>query len=150
MVADIQPQFVPSDANSLNLEKRLGTRRTTSSYAWKTLISLGVATCGGSDSPIEKLSALTGIYCAITRQSPEGIPAGGWRPEENLTADEAVRLYTYGGAYAAHWENKMGAISAGMLADFVILDRDILTCQPDDILRANVVATAVNGEIVRS
>ena len=148
MTADIQPQFVPSDALSLNLNKRLGKARASVSYAWKSLLELGVVCGGGSDSPVEPLDALAGIHSAVTRQNADGEPVGGWRPEERVTVAEAVHMYTIGGAYAAHMEDRLGTLGAGMLADFTVLGRDILSCPDEEIPHTRIMMTVVNGNVV--
>jgi predicted amidohydrolase YtcJ len=85
---------------------------------------------------------------AITRQDPSGQPAGGWHPEQRLTIDEAIRAYTINPAWSAHEENVKGSITAGKLADLVVLSRDIRNIPPQDLLKTEVRYTIVGGRIV--
>lgn len=141
--AAIQPPFVPSDR--LMALKRIGEKRALTGYAWKTLIDLGVFLSGGSDAPVESFSPLWGIASAVTRQDEAGEPAGGWNPSQRLTVEEAVDLYTRGGAYASFEEHRKGTIEAGKLADVVALDRDIFTIQPEELKDVRVDLTMVGG-----
>jgi predicted amidohydrolase YtcJ len=89
------------------------------------------------------------LYCAVTRQDPfTHEPAGGWLPSERISTAEALRIYTAGSAAAAGREDELGRIAPGMLADFVVLDRDITTCDPQELQGARVMATYVGGEQV--
>ena len=101
----------------------------------------------GSDAPVETLSPLAGIHAALTRQDAQGRPDGGWYPEERITIHEAIQAYTLGAAYASHEETQRGSIELGKFADLVVLDRDIVSTPPSEILRTRVLMTLVNGEI---
>ena len=90
-----------------------------------------------------------GIYAAVTRRRPDGSPGkNGWYPELRLTVEEALRGFTIGPAYAAGMENRLGKLAPGYLADLVVLDRDLMTIPPDEILAmaTHVVATMVGGQ----
>lgn len=145
MCADIQPAFVPTDRPVV--VPRVGVLRAKSSYAWRTLLEQGIPLGGGSDSPVESFDPLWGIYCAVTRCDQNGMPRGGWHPEQRLHIEEAVRLYTQGSAYLSFDEQNKGTIEAGKFADFAILNRDILAARPEDILSTKVIMTVIDGKI---
>jgi predicted amidohydrolase YtcJ len=85
---------------------------------------------------------------ASTRQDRQGLPEGGWRPEECLTREQALRAFTLGAAYAAFEENEKGTLEPGKLADFVAFDKDVLRCAPRELLDAKVLLTVIGGEVV--
>ena len=143
---DIQPPFVATDYAIV--ASRVGQEKAQTSYAWATMRRMGITTSGGSDSPVEPLNPLYGIYCAVTRQNAAGEPPGGWLPEERLTLEDALRLYTYDGAYAAGIEDVVGRIKPGQYADFILLDRDIFKIPHEEIKEIHVLTTWVGGEIV--
>ncbi|HZW30055.1 MAG TPA: amidohydrolase family protein, partial [Isosphaeraceae bacterium] len=87
-----------------------------------------------------------GIYAAITRQDPEGRPAGGWHPEQRLTLEEALRGYTAGSAYAAFAEERLGILKPGFRADLTILDRDLFRVPPNEVLQTKVLMTIIEGK----
>lgn len=142
--AAIQPPFVPSDR--LMALKRIGEKRSRTGYAWKTLLDLGIFLSGGSDCPVEPFDPLWGIYGAVTRKDREGLPEGGWNSMQKLTVEEAVDLYTKGGAYASFEEHKKGALQGGKYADLVVLDRDVFTIPEDEIKDVRPVLTMMGGK----
>ncbi len=145
VVADVQPKFISSDMRwALD---RVGTARMRSSYSWRTMLRAGVPLAGGSDCPVEPPDPLYGIYCAVTRKDMEGNPPMGFFPNEKLTLDEAVNLFTAGGAYGSYEENKKGSLTPGKLCDLVVLSEDIAFVSPEDIKDLEVVLTVVGGEI---
>jgi predicted amidohydrolase YtcJ len=146
IVADIQPIFVPTDLHFT--EERVGTTGAEYAYAWKTMSQMGIHTAGGSDCPVENCNPLWGMHAAITRQDREGNPQGGWHPRERLTPMEALALFTTGSAYAAHEEAVKGSLTAGKLADFVVLPADPTQIAPDELLHMRVTATYVGGRQV--
>jgi predicted amidohydrolase YtcJ len=91
---------------------------------------------------------LEGIYAAVTRRTLDDRHPGGWVPEQRITVEEALRAYTTGGAYASFEEGSKGMLAPGYLADFVIIDRDILTIDPASIREARVMFTVVGGKVV--
>ncbi len=144
--AAVQPPFVPSDREMA--VKRLGEERALSGYAWKTMMDLGIFMSGGSDSPVESFNPLWGVYAAVTRSDADGRPEGGWNPSQRLSVQEAVDLYTRGGAYASFEEHRKGILAEGMLADAVVLDRDIFAVPHAEIKDARVVLTMSGGRVV--
>jgi len=103
----------------------------------------------GSDCPVEAIDPLIGIHAAVTRRRADGSPGvEGWYPEERLTVGEAVQGFTWGAAYAANMEDRLGSLEPGKLADVTIVDQDLWAIEPMDILQARVVGTIVGGRFV--
>ncbi|QOR36454.1 amidohydrolase [Clostridium sp. 'deep sea'] len=146
VVCDIQPIFVPTDMHFV--EQRLGKARASQTYPWKTMREMGIVTAGGSDSPVEPCNPILGIAAAVTRQDINNMPENGWRPEEKLTPLEAIELFTKGSAYAEKAEKHKGEIKKGLLADFITLNKDIVTINSQDIKNTKVTATYVGGKQV--
>ncbi|TPX61655.1 hypothetical protein PhCBS80983_g00969 [Powellomyces hirtus] len=132
------------------VEKRLGHQRIRGAYAWRSLKNAGVQHLAlGSDFPIEGVNPLLGIHAAVTRLDESGASPhgpGGWYPSERLTPEEALRGFTLDAAWAAFQEHELGSITAGKKADFAVFDRNFLA-EPQDILKANCVATVVDGVV---
>ncbi len=148
VVADIQPKFVTTDM--LWAENRVGRDKAKTSYAWKTFLDRGIPAAGGSDCPVEPIEPMLGIYAAVTRCDMQGQPEDGWMPEQRLSVNEAVRLFTQGGAFAAYEEHSKGTLEAGKLADFVVLDSNIYEIDPMDIIGVRPVMTVIGGKVVYS
>ena len=108
----------------------------------------GVPVAFGTDWPVEPISPYLGLYAAVTRQSTEGDPAGGWWPQERLPVADAIRCYTAEPAYASFEEAHKGQIKTGMLADLVVHTRDLLTVPPAEILNTQPAITVFNGRVV--
>jgi predicted amidohydrolase YtcJ len=145
VILDLQPRFVASDFPWVM--ERLGEERIKHSFAWKTLLENGLHCAGGSDAPIEPVDPLLGIHAAVTR-TRIGENHEGYLPEQKLTPFEAVQLFTSGSAYAIEKENERGKIAKGYVADFTILDQNLFTVSPDNILTTNVVMTVVDNTIM--
>lgn len=128
--------------------KRLGADRIRGAYAWRKLMETGVRIANGSDFPVENANPLWGIYAAITRQDHQGHPKDAWQPDQRMTRQDALRSFTIDAAYAAFEEGSKGSIEAGKYADFVVLDRDIMTVPPAEILTTKVVMTVLDGKSV--
>jgi predicted amidohydrolase YtcJ len=144
VIASIQAVHCTSDMPWA--PRRLGDERVAEgAYVWRRLLESGAILANGSDAPVERPHPLEGIYAAITRQSLSGTPAGGWMPQERLTAEEAVRALTVNAAYAAHAERDLGSIEVGKLADLVVVSRDILRIAPADIPGTQILRTVIGG-----
>jgi predicted amidohydrolase YtcJ len=146
VIASIQPTHATSDMNMA--EDRLGPKRIQGAYAWRKLIDAGVRLAGGSDFPVELPNPFFGLYAAVTRQDRDGRPPGGWYPQEKLTREEALRLFTTDAAYAAHMEHATGSLEPGMWADFIVVDRDYYKIPESEIDDIKVIATYVGGKKV--
>jgi predicted amidohydrolase YtcJ len=129
-------------------EARVGADRIKGAYAWRSLLNTGVIIPNGSDFPVEEVNPLISFHSAVSRQDASNWPPGGWYPEQVMTRDEALKAMTIWPAYAAFQEKTMGSISTGKYADFVMLDRDIMTVPVSDILSTQVVSTWIGGKAV--
>ncbi len=145
LVVNIQPAFVASDWAMVR--PRLGKKREKESYSWKQLLDLGISISGGSDCPVESPNPLAGIYAAVTRKDLTGAPPGGWLPEQKVSREAAVAMYTKGSSYAAFEEGSKGTLSEGKLADIAVLDHDPFTIAADKIKDIRVMMTIVNGKV---
>ena len=146
VVASMQPSHAISDKRWA--QDRLGEYRVLGAYAWHTMSAFGVHMPFGTDWPVEPMNPYLGLYAAVTRQSTEGEPAGGWWPQERLQMADAIRCYTAEPAYASSEEREKGQIATGMLADMVVHSRDLLTIRPEEILQTETVMTILGGRIV--
>ena len=124
MIVSVQPKCVISEFSVWSAINRLGSKRARLLYPLKTLTKEGILVIGGSDCPMEPLSPLLGIQAAVTRQ---------FFPEERITVDEALRMYTVNAAYASSEESIRGSIEEGKLADLTILSGDPKTISPNKI-----------------
>jgi len=148
VIASMQPTHATSDMPWA--EARVGKTRAKGAYAWRTFLKAGTRLSLGSDFPVEGTPPLWGIHAAVNRTDKKGMPKGGWRAEEKLTAHEALEGFTRGPAYAAFEENSRGTIEAGMLADLVVLSGDPVTVPPAELLTLRVKRTVVGGKTVFS
>ncbi|MDE1461040.1 amidohydrolase [Spartinivicinus poritis] len=146
IIPSMQPIHATSDKNMA--EDRLGPQRIKGAYAWRKLINHNARIAGGSDFPVEPANPFYGVHAAVTRQDHNNHPQKGWYPEEKLTVAEALKLFTYNAAYAAHQENKLGNLRPGHWADFVLLDQDPFTVDKQSLWRIQVTATWVAGKPV--
>ncbi|KAI0277876.1 amidohydrolase 3 [Russula aff. rugulosa BPL654] len=150
VIASVQPTHATSDMSYA--EKRLGQDRIKGAYAFQTLLqaSPGKRLPLGSDFPVEDINPLQGFYAAVARCSPDGTSPhgpGGWYPEEALTRTQALRGMTCDAAYAAFAEDTRGRLVPGFVADFVVLDRDIMRVPLEEVLSTKVLATVVDGQV---
>jgi predicted amidohydrolase YtcJ len=128
---------------------RLGAARVEEgAYVWQKLLKSGAIIANGSDFPVEEADPMLGIYAAVTRQQPDGKPPGGWQPDQRMTREETLESFTTHAAFAAHMEKDLGRLEPGMLADLVMLSRDIMTVPPKEILSTQVVRTVIGGRVV--
>jgi predicted amidohydrolase YtcJ len=146
VLASMQPSHAISDKRWA--QERLGEYRVLGAYSWHTFAAHGVAVPFGTDWPVEPISPYLGLYAAVTRQSTEGDPAGGWWPEQRLSIEDAIRNYTAEPAYATFEETKKGQVAPGMLADLVVHSKDLLTIAPSEILNTQPDLTIFDGRVV--
>jgi predicted amidohydrolase YtcJ len=147
VIASMQPTHCTSDMPWV--PARIGPARAEEgAYVWQKLLKTGAHLASGSDFPVEQANPLLGFYAAITRQDTAGAPRDGWAAGERLSRDEALRSFTAEAAYAAHAERDLGRIAVGMLADFVVISRDIMTVPPADVASAQVRRTFIAGRQV--
>ena len=129
-------------------EARLGPDRIAGAYAWRRFLALGIPLPNGSDFPVEEPGPMAGFYASITRQDAAGNPPGGWTPDQKMTREEALESWTIFPAFAAFEEKLRGTLEPGKYADFIVLDRDIITIPPAEILRTKVKMHFVAGRLV--
>ena len=146
VVASMQPYHAIDDGRWA--ERVIGPERSATTYAFRSLIDSGAHVSFGSDWFVAPASVIEGIYAAVTRRTLDGTHPDGWVPEQKVTVEEALRAYTVAGAYASFDEDNRGSLKAGMLADFVVLDRDLTTIDVDDIRGTKVLRTVVGGRSV--
>ena len=127
---------------------RIGPVRLLGAYAWRSLLNSGVIIPNGSDFPVEHVNPLISFHASVARQDANDYPAGGWFPEQRMTRDEALKSMTIWPAYASFMEKEVGSLEPGKLADFVILDQDIMRVPNEMILRTRVLATYLGGKPV--
>ena len=130
---------------------RLGKKRIVdSAYPWQKLYQSGAIIINGTDAPVEPINPLPSFYASVSRKTLNKTPLGGYEPGEKMSRDLALRTYTINGAYAAFEEEIKGSIEVGKLADFTIMDKDIMIIDEDEILETNIEMTIIGGNIVYS
>jgi hypothetical protein len=144
VIASMQPSHLLSDMNWA--QARLGQKRAEHSYAWREFLRNAVPLAFGTDFPVEPISPFRGLYAAVTRRSEDGKKE--YFPAQRLDMDEAIAAYTRGSAFAEFSEKDKGQIAPGMLADFIVLDRDITSVSPAKLLETKVLRTVVGGKTV--
>ena len=145
VIASIQPNFVGE--YSRWGEARVGSERLPWMLRFRDLIDAGARIATGTDFPDESIDPITTLYCAVTRSGFDGAPAGGWRPDQRVSVDTALRGATAGAAYAAFQENELGALTVGRFADFTVLSGDPYLTSPNDLRSVRVLMTVVGGQI---
>jgi predicted amidohydrolase YtcJ len=148
IIASVQPYHAIDDGRWA--EKRIGSERCKTTYAFRSLLDAGAKLAFGSDWDVAPLSPVLGIYAAVTRRTTDGKNPGGWFPEQRISVEEALRAYTATAAYAAFEEKEKGTLSPGKLADFVILSADPFTVRLEEIEKVSVDTTVVGGRVVYS
>ena len=146
VIASMQPYHAIDDGRWA--EKRIGKERAKTTYAFRTLLDSGATLAFGTDWTVAPLNPLLTVYAAVTRRTIDGKNANGWVPEQKISVEETVRAYTMGSAYAEFQENVKGSITAGKLADVVLLSRDIFKIDPNEIENATVLLTMIDGRVV--
>jgi predicted amidohydrolase YtcJ len=169
VIASMQPVHCTSDMRWA--ERRLGAERVRHAYAWRSLLDAGAWIAGGSDFPIERPDPIAGIHAACTRRDAAGLPssqadidrdfhlaagavpsaerhADGWYGAQRMTRREAVLAFTRWAARAAGMEDRVGSLEPGRWADFVVLDRDLLTVPDAELPGTRVRATWSAGREV--
>ncbi len=144
VIASVQPNHLLTDMNWA--EERVGHERAKHSYPWADCVKNKVMLAFGTDYPVEPLTPFRGMYAAITRKNEAGTKS--YFPEQKLTIEQAIAAYTTGSAYAEFEEQTKGLLQPGMLADFVVLDRDLTKVAPEAILNTEVLRTVVGGKTV--
>jgi len=146
VIPSMQPSHAIGDLHFA--PKRLGIERLAGAYAWQSFIKSGSIVPGGSDAPVERGEPMIEFYAAVARKDMKGFSGEGWHPEEAVTREQALKMFTIWPAFAAFEEKLRGSIETGKLADFTILDADIMKIPEMEILKTRCVMTVIGGEIV--
>lgn len=142
-IASMQPVHQTSDWRMA--QARLGPQRLAGAYAWQSLRQAGVRLAFGSDAPVEAADPWAGLAVAVSRQGADGLPDGGWQPQERLTPVQALAAYTADAAYAGFAETRFGRLAPGLRADFVLVDTDPLNATPAQLRATKVLETWIGG-----
>lgn len=146
VIASMQPYHAIDDGRWA--EGVIGGERIKTTYAFNSLIDSGARVAFGSDWYVAPASPLLGIYAAVTRRTLDDENPRGWVAEQKISVEQALRAYTYESAYASFEETRKGTLKPGMLADMVLIDRDLTVIEPEDIRNAVVLKTIVGGRVV--
>jgi predicted amidohydrolase YtcJ len=146
VIPSMQPSHAISDL--FFAPSRLGMERLAGAYAWQTFLKSGCIIAGGSDAPVERGEPMIEFYAAVTRKSIKGESGNGWHPEQAVSREQALKMFTIWPAYAAFEEKDKGSIEVGKLGDFTVLSQDIMKIPEQDILKTHCEMTIVDGEIV--
>jgi len=141
VIASMQPYHAIDDGRWA--EKVIGHERAKTTYAFHSLLDAKVRLAFGSDWFVAPATPIEGIYAAVTRRTLDDKNPGGWIPEQKIGVEDALRAYTANAAYAEFKEKEKGSLVKGMLADFVILDRDLTRVAPETIRDTKIVMTVV-------
>jgi predicted amidohydrolase YtcJ len=148
VIASVQPYHAIDDGRWA--EKVIGPERAKTTYAFRSLIDAGARVTFGSDWSVAPATPIEGIYAAVTRRTLDGANPDGWVPEQKVTVEQSLHAYTTAAAYASFEEDRKGMLKPGMLADFVLLDRDLTEIPPETIRETRILRTVVGGKIVYS
>ena len=147
VIASMQPTHCITDKRFA--EKRLGLERCkVGAYVWRKLLDTGARLAFGTDYAVEPLDPMEGLFAAVTRKDRKGEPGPGWFPDQILTMEQAIELYTLGSAYAEFMEERKGMIRVGYLADILILEKDLMTMPKEEIMKNRVDFTIAGGKVV--
>jgi predicted amidohydrolase YtcJ len=142
----MQPSHAISDL--FFAPSRLGKERLAGAYAWQSLIKSRAIIPGGSDAPVERGEPMIEFYAAVARKSLKGESKEGWHPEQAVTREQALKMFTIWPAFAAFEEKERGTIEKGKFADLTVLSADIMKIPEADILKTRCVMTVIAGETV--
>jgi predicted amidohydrolase YtcJ len=146
VIPSMQPSHAISDL--FFAPARLAMDRLAGAYAWQSFLKSGSIIAGGSDAPVERGEPMIEFYAAVARKSIKGESGEGWHPEQAVSREEALKMFTLWPAYAAFEEKDKGSIEVGKLADFTLLSRDIMKIPEAEILETETEMTVIGGEIV--
>jgi predicted amidohydrolase YtcJ len=146
VIPSMQPSHAISDL--FFAPARLGMDRLADAYAWQSFLKSGSIICGGSDAPVERGEPMIEFYAAVSRKSIKGESGDGWHPEQAVSREQALKMFTIWPAYAAFEEKEKGSVEVGKLADFTVLSQNIMKIPEPEILKTRVEMTIIGGEIV--
>ena len=149
VIPSMQPLHAYPDKDTLTVWlKNAGSQREPRAFPWNSIAAGGGRLSFGSDWPVVTISPWPGVQTAVTRQTSEGTPEGGFVPAQRITLDQTIEAYTMGVAYAGKREKTEGSIESGKLADMIIVDQDLFQVDPHKIDQTKVMLTMVGGKIV--
>jgi predicted amidohydrolase YtcJ len=149
VIASMQPLHAYPDEDTLRVwAGNVGPDRASRAWVWNSIAKSGGRLAFGSDWNVVTLNPWEGLQMAVTRQTTEGKPDGGWMPEQRVTLAQAVEGYTLGAAYAGRREKTEGSIEPGKLADLIIVSQNIFEIDPHTIAQTKVEKTIVGGRVV--
>lgn len=146
IIPSMQPSHAIGDLHFA--PSRVGVKRLEGAYAWQRFIKQGSIIAGGSDAPVERGEPMIEFYAAVARKDQKGFSGEGWHPEQAVTREQALKMFTIWPAFAAFEEKSRGSIEVGKFADLTALSADIMKIPEMEILKARCVMTVINGEIV--
>jgi predicted amidohydrolase YtcJ len=146
VIPSMQPSHAISDL--FFAPARLGMDRLAGAYAWQSFLKQGSIICGGSDAPVERGEPMIEFYAAVARKSTKGESGPGWHPEQAVSREQALKMFTIWPAFASFQENDKGSIEPDKLADFTVLSADIMKIPPPEILKTQNAMTIIGGEVV--
>jgi predicted amidohydrolase YtcJ len=146
VIASMQPSHAIGDLHWAG--QRLGEARLKGAYAWQSLLKSGAVVVGGSDAPVERGSPMIEFYAAVARKDLKGFSAPDWRPEETLSRQQALKLFTASAAYARFAETDLGTLTVGRRADLSAFSVDFMKAPVAEIAKAHAVLTVVDGQVV--
>lgn len=141
-------QYIHATSDLLMAEDRIGHERMAGAYAWRTVLDQGSIIIAGTDAPVEYVNPWHNFYAGVTRMTRDGSPEGGWYAEQKVTREEVLKSYTIWAAYGQFEEDIKGSLEPGKLADFVTIDRDVMTCPEDEMMNIHALETVIGGEVV--
>lgn len=145
IIPSMQPSHAIGDLHFA--PSRLGMKRLEGAYAWQSFIKSGSIIAGGSDAPVERGEPMIEFYAAVSRKDQKGYSGEGWHPEQAVTRDQALKMFTIWAAFAAFEEKIKGSIEVGKLADLTVLSADIMKITAPEILKTRCLMTVIAGEI---
>ncbi len=146
VIPSMQPSHAIGDLHFA--PSRLGMKRLEGAYAWQSFIKSGSIIPGGSDAPVERGEPMIEFYAAVARKDQKGFSGEGWHPEQAVSREQALKMFTIWAAYAAFEEKSKGSIEVGKLADLTVFSADIMNIAEPEILKTRCVMTVIGGEVV--
>jgi predicted amidohydrolase YtcJ len=146
IIPSMQPSHAIGDLHFA--PSRLGMKRLEGAYAWQSFLKSGCKIAGGSDAPVERGEPMIEFYAAVARKDQRGFSGEGWHPEQAVTREQALKMFTIWAAYAAFEEQLKGSIEVGKLADLTVLSADIMKIAAPEILKTRCATTVIGGEVV--
>ncbi|MGA8149457.1 MAG: amidohydrolase [Terriglobales bacterium] len=149
VIASFQPLHAYPDEDTLGVWARnVGQERARRAWVWHSIESTGGHLAFGSDWPVVTLNPWPGVQNALTRQTTEGEPPGGFVPSERISLEDAIKGYTLGAAFAGRREKTEGSIEPGKVADVIVLAQNLFKIAPREIRETEVLLTMVGGKVV--